>query len=75
MEATLIIGLTFLTISLWGWALIDISRSRFKSPMMNTIWLLIVLFLPAIGSVFYFQMKKSLTTNEPRRFQSYFNGA
>ncbi|WP_338731387.1 PLD nuclease N-terminal domain-containing protein [Mangrovimonas cancribranchiae] len=73
METTLILGFVILTIILWFWAIIDITRSRFKSPNMNTIWLLAVLFFPVLGSVFYFQLRKKFVTKEPRKFQPNFN--
>ena len=75
METTLIIGFVILTILLWFWAIIDISRSRFKNPNMNTIWLLAVLFFPVLGSILYFQLRKRFVTKEPRKFQPNFNRA
>mgnify|MGYP003624327657 FL=1 len=62
-----------LTVVLWFWALTDLSKSRFKSGKANLIWLLIVLFSPIIGSVLYFQFKKSFVERRPRRFQPKFN--
>lgn len=69
----MIIGLIFLSISLWFWAIIDISRSRFKKPIMNTIWLLAVLFFPVLGSILYFQFKKKFVSKKKRKFQPNFN--
>ncbi|NRR93565.1 PLDc_N domain-containing protein [Winogradskyella undariae] len=73
METTLIIGFVILTIILWFWAIMDITRSRFKNPTMNTIWLLAVLFFPVLGSIFYFQLRKKYVTKESRKFQPNFN--
>ncbi|MGB3183492.1 MAG: PLD nuclease N-terminal domain-containing protein [Cyclobacteriaceae bacterium] len=73
METTLIIVFSILTIVLWFWAIIDITRSRFEEPNMNTIWLLAVLFFPVLGSIFYFQLKKKFVTKEKRKFQPKFN--
>jgi uncharacterized membrane protein YhaH (DUF805 family) len=73
MEATLIIGFVILTIILWFWAIMDITRSRFKNRNMNTIWLLAVLFFPVLGSIFYFQLRKKFVTKEKRKFQPNFN--
>lgn len=70
---TLIIGFIGLTIILWFWALIDITRSRFKNPTMNTVWLLSVLFFPVLGPILYFLMRKKFVTKEPRKFQPNFN--
>ena len=73
MEITLIIGFVVLTIILWLWAIIDITKSRFKDPTMNTIWLLAVLLFPVLGSIFYFQLRRKYVTNESRKFQPNFN--
>ncbi len=73
METLLIIGFVILTIALWFWAIIDITRSRFKNRNMNTVWLLIILFFPVLGSIFYFQLRKNLVAKEPRKFLPNFN--
>ena len=75
MQTTLIIGFVILTIVLWFLAIVDITRSRFKKPPMNTIWLLGVLFFPVLGSIFYFQLRRKLVTKEPRKFQPNFKRA
>lgn len=69
------ITLCLLTIILWFWALTDIVRSRFKKPIMRTLWLIVVLFFTLIGSILYFQMKKTLTTKEPLKFDPKFTRA
>ena len=73
METFSIIGLVILTIGFWFWALVDIAKSRFKNQTMNTVWLLIVLFFPIVGSIFYFQLKKKFTTKEKRKFNPDFS--
>ncbi len=73
MENIMIIGLSILTLILVFWAIIDITRSRFINPTKRTIWLLIVLFFPMIGSILYFQLRKKLITKESRQFQPKFN--
>ncbi|MGN6724744.1 MAG: PLD nuclease N-terminal domain-containing protein [Tepidisphaeraceae bacterium] len=35
-------------------AIIDLVRRRFIEPNMKIVWLLIVLFVPVIGSILYF---------------------
>jgi len=72
---TLIIGFVVLTMTLWFCALNNISRSRFKNPKMNLVWLLVVLYFPVLGSIFYFQMRKEFVTKESRRFLPNFNRA
>ena len=69
MDYFMIIGMILLTIGLWFWALIDITKSRFKDQTMKTVWLLVVLFFPILGSIFYFQLRKKLITKELRKFQ------
>ncbi|MCD4773948.1 MAG: PLD nuclease N-terminal domain-containing protein [Bacteroidales bacterium] len=75
MEPIVIIGLSFLTIVLWFWAIIDIVKSRFKNQTMNTVWLLIVLFFPILGSIIYLLLRKKYTTKEVRKFQPNFKRA
>lgn len=70
---TLETALIFLTLILWFWAIMDIARSRFKNLSMKTIWLLIVLFFPILGPIFYFQLRKKFVINQPRRFQPDFS--
>lgn len=69
METTLIIVFVILTIILWTRAIIDITKSKFKSPISNIIWLLGVLFFPVLGSILYFQLRKKYVMKEPRKFQ------
>lgn len=75
MEAILFITFLILTIGLWFWAIFDLTRSRFHIPTMKPVWLLVVLFFPVIGSIFYFQFRKKLIDKEPRKFQPDFNRA
>ena len=72
MEAVLIITLVILAVILWLWAFIDITKSRFKNPNINTVWLLAVLFFPILGPIFYFQFRKKSLTKERRKFQPNF---
>ena len=73
METTLIYALVVLVFVLWFWAIIDISRSKFKSQSMNAIWLVAVLLFPILGSIFYFQLRRKYVTREKKGFQPYFN--
>lgn len=73
METIMIIGFIYLSIALWFLAIIDISRSRFKNPIMNTMWLLAVLFFPILGSILYFQFKEKYVSIKKRKFQPNFN--
>ncbi|WP_262507775.1 PLD nuclease N-terminal domain-containing protein [Winogradskyella psychrotolerans] len=57
----------------WFWAIFDITRSRFKTPYMSTVWFLAILFFPVIGCLLYFLFRKKLITESPRKFQPKFN--
>lgn len=73
MEKIFVIILSLLGTALSFWALIDIVRSRFKDPKLRTIWLVVILFLPIMGSITYFQIKRNLVTREKRTFHPNFN--
>jgi hypothetical protein len=73
MDILMIIGLSILVVVLQFWAIIDITKSRFIDPKMRTLWLIAVLLLPMLGSILYFQLRKMLTSKEPRTFQPNFN--
>jgi len=44
----------------WIFTIIDVFRTRFKNQNLNTIFLLLVILLPLIGSLFYFSLKSKL---------------
>ncbi|GAA4407968.1 hypothetical protein GCM10023187_29220 [Nibrella viscosa] len=54
--AEILLGLLFLglVILLPLIALIDALRSRFQSDTAKLIWILVILFLPFLGSILYF---------------------
>lgn len=53
----LIIVLLLLAVFLWVWVIYDISKTR--TPTSNKLfWLAIILFIPLIGPIIYFQMKR-----------------
>lgn len=72
MKSTLIIGFIIISILLWFWAIIDIAKSKFINSTANTVWLLLVLFFPILGSVFYFILRKKYVTNESRKVKPNF---
>jgi len=47
-----LIGL--LCLALWIFALVDIVRSRFRQDTTRIVWILIVIFLPVIGTILYY---------------------
>jgi hypothetical protein len=65
----MMIILLILTILLCFWAIFDISKSKFENQTTNTIWLLIVLIFPILGSIVYFQLKRKFIRFETRKFE------
>lgn len=39
--------------ALWLWALIDVIRREFKNPSDKTLWLVLVIIIPWVGSIAY----------------------
>lgn len=72
MKTPIIIGIIVLTIYLWLKAISDITKTRFKNDTENTIWFLIVFFIPILGAIIYFQMKRKYIDTKPKRYVSKF---
>lgn len=47
-----LIGL--LCLVLWIWAIVDIVNSRFREDSTKIIWILLVIFLPFLGTILYY---------------------
>jgi hypothetical protein len=47
-----LIGL--LCLALWIWAIVDIVNSRFREDSTKIIWILLVIFLPFLGTILYY---------------------
>lgn len=62
MEPLVIIAI-ILTIILWAWALIDIAKTRRQNPSQKSLWFLLIIVFPILGSILYFQFKGGV----PRR--------
>lgn len=75
METLLFFLLIIAAIALEFIALTDVVKSRFKEPLQQTIWFFVVLLVPVFGPVFYFQLRKKLTTTKKRVFNPEFNKA
>lgn len=75
MEPLLFFVLIIAAIALEFMALTDVVKSRFKEPLQQTIWFFVVLLIPVFGPVFYFQLRKKLTTNKKRVFNPEFHKA
>jgi len=67
--------LAILSIGLWFWALIDLARSRFNSPIINLGWLVVIIIFPMVGSIAYFFLKNRFARRGRKRFQPKFNNS
>ena len=62
MNTTLNLIILFLIISyiaVWGYAMYDVTKTKFKSKNNKIVWTVLIFFLPA-SSIFYFFNKKEL---------------
>ena len=50
---------SLLTFVLWLWMLIDAIKNPSLSSNERIIWVLVIIFLPCVGSLIYFFMAKS----------------
>lgn len=64
---TLLAVFIFLQLLITFWAIFDISKSRLKGFYTNTLFLLLVIFLPILGVFAYFLVKRFLILPK-RRF-------
>ncbi|TQI71307.1 phospholipase D-like protein [Gramella sp. Hel_I_59] len=71
MWSTIIITLIILSLVLWIWALVDILKTRFSSPILQVLLILMIFLFPVIGSLVYFQFKHRFTESE-RSFEPAF---
>jgi drug/metabolite transporter (DMT)-like permease len=72
MQTPLFLILSILALFLWIWALIDISRTKFKSSSLKIFWFLAILFFPILGSILYFQLGKKTAARTTRKFNPKF---
>ncbi|MBO3099749.1 PLDc N-terminal domain-containing protein [Gelidibacter sp. DF109] len=49
-----------ISIAVWIWTLMDFYETKFKKLNQKIVWLLLVLFFPLLGTIFYFRYKKDL---------------
>ncbi|WP_276485052.1 PLD nuclease N-terminal domain-containing protein [Paraflavitalea pollutisoli] len=43
-----------LCLILWIWALVDIVNARFRDDITKIVWVLIVIFIPFVGTILYY---------------------
>ncbi len=43
-----------LCLILWIWAIVDIINSRFREDSTKILWILLVIFLPFLGTILYY---------------------
>lgn len=72
MMTFLLVGACMVSVGLWFYTLLDMAKRHFIDPYKRSVWLMIVLFFPLIGCLFYLKMRKQLTTSESRKFQPKF---
>jgi len=74
MEETFPFILVVAGIIFWFWAIVDVVRSRFIISANRTIWLVIVLLFPLVGSLLYAFKRKGLINPNKREFRPDFEG-
>lgn len=67
------ITLVILTVVLWVWALLDIAKTRRQNPSEKSLWFLLIIALPLIGSILYFQLNGRASKASTRKFQPKFH--
>lgn len=58
LEWLIILGVISIAFILPIWVLIDIIRSQFNDPNNKTIWVIVVILLPFLGSILYLAIGK-----------------
>ena len=66
----MISALVVMVVVLWAWALIDLAINRRHIGQQSTIWLLLILFLPLLGSMMYFKMIKPGLRDKKQKLRS-----
>jgi MFS-type transporter involved in bile tolerance (Atg22 family) len=62
MNTTLNLIILFIIISyiaVWGYAIYDVTKTKFKSKNIKIIWTVLIFFLP-VSAIFYFFYKKEI---------------
>jgi hypothetical protein len=62
MNTTLYLIILFLIISyiaVWGYAIYDVTKTKFKSKNNKIIWIVLIFFLP-VSSIIYLFYKKEI---------------
>ena len=73
MKTPQLIILILVTFLFWAKAISDITKTRFKNENSSKIWLLIVFFVPVLGALLYFLLKKRFIKTKPKIFVSKFD--
>jgi hypothetical protein len=56
----ILISLVFLSVAFWIWMIIDCAQRDFRKDNDKVIWILVLIFLGALGAiVYYFVVKRS----------------
>jgi glucan phosphoethanolaminetransferase (alkaline phosphatase superfamily) len=70
LDTSLMIVLIGLSIMLSIWALVDITKTRFKNPIVHIFLLMLIQFFPVLGPIFYFQYRRKLIKKASSLFES-----
>jgi cytochrome bd-type quinol oxidase subunit 2 len=67
--------LMILGFALWIWALMDISKRRFRHSAQKWVWLALILIIPFIGPIIFFQVKRGVSRMNKRTYGANYSGA
>lgn len=56
--------ISILVLALWLTALVSVLRNDFRDSTEKLIWVLVILFLPLLGSILYFAIGRSRKINQ-----------
>jgi hypothetical protein len=56
-----------LVIGVWAYTLFDCLKSEFVGPNQKLIWIILIVFVPILGPLFYFGLSKNVKVK--RKFQ------
>ncbi len=56
-------GLGIIGLAIYGFTIYDVFRSQFADKNNQIIWMLVVLFLPFLGTILWFLIGKGKTTS------------
>ena len=58
-----LVGISLVLLFIWAYCLWDVLRSQFAGANDKLVWVLLILFVPALGVLFYFFMGRKQKIN------------